>query len=126
MDFPADLRYTETHEWARKRDGTAEVGLTAYAVKEIQDIVFIELPKAGRRVEKGKSCGAIETVKAAFDLYAPLTGIVKEIHAEAAQKPQIVSEDPYGAGWLFRMECEKPAEWDSLLDAETYQKKIRP
>ncbi|MFJ8471296.1 glycine cleavage system protein GcvH [Kitasatospora sp. NPDC094011] len=121
-DIPKDLKYTEEHEWVRKEaDGTFTVGITDHAQKTLGDIVFLELPKAGKKVQAGEAVGIVESVKAASDLYTPLTGEVVENNQEAEENPEDVNGDPYGV-WLFRIKLAKGETTDNLLDAAGYKK----
>ena len=114
------LRYTETHEWVSLNGKTARVGITDHAQKEISDIVFIELPKAGRAVKAKDSVMVIESVKAAFDIYAPMAGTVTTVNDKLTQRPELVNQSPFENGWLYELECSNPAEWDSLLTEAQY------
>lgn len=124
MNVPDDLRYTKEHEWARLEGGTAVIGITDYAQGELGDIVFVELPAAGKKTERMKSCASIEAVKAVSDLFAPLTGEVAEVNGELASAPQLVNQDPYGKGWILKIKFADKAEWDGLLGPEGYKKLI--
>jgi glycine cleavage system H protein len=119
---PDDLQYTKDHEWVRMEEGAAIIGITDYAAQELGDIVYIELPEVGREVQAGESMGTIETVKAVEDVYAPLSGTVVEVNASLEQKPEAVNEDPYGEGWLVRIEPEGDAE--DLMSAADYDAMI--
>lgn len=121
---PNDRKYIRTHEWAKIEGDTAVVGITDHAQEALGDITFVELPQVGERVEQGKECGTIESVKAAEDLYAPLSGVVAEVNAELEDSPEIVNEDPYGKGWLFKVRDVDPAEYDALMDAAAYEKML--
>ena len=117
----AERRYSETHEWVTIDGSTATVGITDYAQAQLGDVVFLELPRKGQRITAGEAFGVIESVKAASDLYAPLTGTVVEVNEQLANAPELVNSDPTGAGWLLRVETdgELPA---GLLDEAAYQK----
>ena len=122
MDFPADISYTESHEWVREGDaGEVVCGLTAYAQEQLRDVVFIELPKVGKKFKAKDPCAVVESVKAAFDIYAPVSGEIASTNNELDDVPQLVNEDPYGRGWLFTMKTDNPAELKTLLSAEAYQ-----
>lgn len=122
MSVPESLRYTESHHWVRAEDdGTVSVGITHHAQDELGDIVFVDAPAAGRRLKRGESCGAIESVKTAADLFAPLDGEVVAVNADIADAPQRVNEDAYGA-WLFRIRPEDAGQLDALLDAAAYRR----
>ena len=119
--FPEDLKYLETHEWARREDDIVVVGITDYAQEEIQDVVFVELPEVGTTVKQGQAFGVIESVKAAFDLNAPVSGEVVEINTELEDAPELVNEDPYDSGWMIHIRMSSPKELDDLLSADEYQ-----
>jgi glycine cleavage system H protein len=124
MTIPTDLRYSPSHEWARREaDGTVSVGITHHAQDRLGDIVYVEPPARGKRVEQGKECGVIESVKAAADLYAPLSGEVVAANEALAGAPESVNQDAYAA-WLFRLRPSEPAQWDGLLDAAAYAKLV--
>jgi len=118
--IPEDLRYSKDHEWVRVEGDLACVGITDYAQGELGDIVFVELPKLGARVEFGKPFGTIEAVKAVSDLFAPATGEVAEINAALESDASIVNSDPFGDGWMIKIKMENPAELNQLLDAAAY------
>ncbi|MFJ4187197.1 glycine cleavage system protein GcvH [Kitasatospora sp. NPDC089509] len=121
-NIPKYLKYTESHEWVQKEDdGTLSVGLTDHAQKTLGDIVFLELPKVGSRFEAGDAIGVVESVKAASDIYTPLTGEVVAVNQDVADAPEDVNGDPYDA-WLFRIKLAKGATTDHLLDAAAYAK----
>ena len=113
------LRYQKSHEWLSP-DGT--VGISDHAQKEITDVVFVEPPKVGRKVKQGEACCVVESVKAAFDIYAPVSGEISAVNAEAAKDPAIVNRDPFGKGWLFKIKASAPGEADSLMSAGDYEK----
>ena len=120
MNVPSDLRYTKTHEWVKKTDGKIRVGITEYAQKELSDVVFVELPKIGQDVLQGRAASVVESVKAASDIYSPITGKVIAINNELDLDPSIVNKDPYGKGWFFEVAPSKPEELDALLNADKY------
>jgi glycine cleavage system H protein len=121
MEFPGELRYTQTHEWARREGNRVRVGITEYAQQEISDVVFVELPKPKTCAAKGKGIAVVESVKAAFDIYAPVSGNVVEVNQALESDPALVNKDPYGKGWFFEIEITNPAEWEALLQAEQYK-----
>jgi len=122
MSTPEQLKYSATHQWARhETDGTVSVGITDHAQEMLGDVVFVDHPKIGSRVQQGAVCGVIESVKAASDIYAPVSGEVIAVNAELADAPEKVNGDPYAA-WMFRVKPADPAELDALLDAAAYQK----
>ena len=119
---PENLKYTESHEWVRhEADGLVTIGITFHAQDMLGDVVFVENPKPGRQVKKGEECGVIESVKAAADIYAPLSGEVVASNDELADAPERINQDPYDA-WLFRIRPADPAELSALLDAAAYEK----
>jgi glycine cleavage system H protein len=125
MEFPEDLYYTETHEWLRVKNGEAEVGLTSYAQEQLKDIVFVELPRIGKKIQARQPCGAVESVKAAYDIYAPVSGEVINVNKDMESQPELVNKDPYGKGWMFRLKIEDKGHLKSLLNAQAYASKIK-
>lgn len=121
MTDTSKLRYTETHEWISVNGKTARVGISDHAQKEISDIVFVELPQAGRQAKAKESVMVIESVKAAFDIYAPVSGKITRVNDAVKAKPEIVNQSPYGDGWLFEMECADPKEAEALMTEAQYQ-----
>ena len=117
---PTDLRYTNDHEWVRVDGDAATIGITAYAAEQLGDIVFVELPDAGRTVTQAAAFGVVESVKAVSDLFAPVSGEVAEANGELGANPELVNSDPYGAGWMIRVTLADPAQVDALLDADAY------
>ena len=122
MEIPTDLRYTRDHEWIRPEGDEGTCGITEYAQQQLGDVVYVELPEVGRVVEKGKPFGVIESVKAVYDLYAPVSGEVIERNEALLDHPEKVNESPYGEGWMIRVRLTKPEELDQLLDPEAYRK----
>ena len=122
MNTPDNLKYTEAHEWVRQEaDGTVTVGITDHAQDQLGDVVFVQSPETGRSVTKGEECGVIESVKAAADVYAPLSGDIVAVNAELADTPEKINQDPYAA-WLFRIKPSDAGELKSLLDPAAYEK----
>ncbi|MFZ2289302.1 MAG: glycine cleavage system protein GcvH [Halopseudomonas yangmingensis] len=120
-NIPADLRYASSHEWVRvEADGTVTVGITDHAQDLLGDVVFVELPEVGRQLKAGEECAVVESVKAASDIYAPLSGEVVAINEVLVDAPETVNGDPYGAAWFFRIQPADSAELDKLLDADGY------
>ena len=117
---PAELRYTKDHEWIRVEGDEAVVGITQYAADQLGDIVFVELPDAGRSLEQHATFGVVESVKAVSDLFAPVAGEVTATNDELGGTPEVVNTDPYGAGWMLRVKLANPQEVDGLLDASAY------
>lgn len=122
---PEQCRFMKTHEWACLSEGTATVGISDHAQHEITDVVFVELPKVGRSVKKGEPCGVVESVKAAFDIYSPMTGEVVEVNEKVVKDPALVNRSPHEDGWFFRVKAAKPDEAASLMDYGQYQQFIR-
>lgn len=120
-NVPADLKYTQEHEWARKEDDRIRVGITAFAQDQLGDVVFVELPKTGAKVTQRQAFGVVESVKAVSDLFAPVSGEVIEVNGALASAPETVNQDPYGKGWMIVVKPSKPAEWDQLLTAAQYE-----
>jgi glycine cleavage system H protein len=120
MNIPNDLRYTKTDEWVRVEGDIATIGITDYAQSELGDIVYMELPEPGRVLQVDEMFGTVESVKAVADLYAPLAGDVVEANAAVTQRAELVNEDPYGEGWLIKVQIADPSELDNLLTAEQY------
>lgn len=120
-EIPAELLYRDSHEWVRyDDDGTAAVGISDHAQAQLGDMVFIELPEPGISYDQGDACAVVESVKAASDVYAPVTGEIIEGNSALEDSPELVNTDPYGDGWLFRIQLADTAELDGLLDAEAY------
>lgn len=118
--FPQDLRYTDDHEWARPEGEVAAIGITGFATERLNDLVYVELPSVGDSVEKGAPFGVVESVKTAADLLAPVSGEVVEVHAALVDQLDVISQDPYGEGWLIKVAMSDPTELDQLLDHEQY------
>jgi len=120
-DIPSDLRYRDTHEWVRlEDDGSVVVGISDHAQAALGDMVFVELPEPGMSYSQGDACAVVESVKAASDIYAPVSGEVIESNAALEDDPALVNSDPYGDGWLFSMIPDNPDELDGLLSAAEY------
>jgi len=117
--YPSDLKYTRDHEWVRLENGTARVGITDYAQKQLGDIVYLELPEVGRTLNQGDVFGTIESVKAVSELYAPLSGEVVEVNTGVAQKPESVNSEPHNT-WMIVMKVANAGEADALLDSSAY------
>ena len=121
-NIPQDLKYTKSHEWVKPNaDGSVTVGITHHAQDLMGDMVFVDLPQAGTKVTSGKECGVVESVKAASDVYAPVSGEIVEANAALSDSPETVNKDPYGSGWMFRLKPANQAELDALLDAKAYE-----
>ncbi|HVV47100.1 MAG TPA: glycine cleavage system protein GcvH [Bryobacteraceae bacterium] len=121
MNYPENYRYTKEHEWVSLADGVATVGITFHAQEELGDIVYVDLPKAGTNVEKGKTFGSVESVKAVSDIYAPVSGEVTEANELLASSPEKLNEDPHNAAWLIRVKVSGDEEFKQLMSASEYQ-----
>jgi glycine cleavage system H protein len=121
MAYPNDLKYTKEHEWVKVNGKTAEVGITNYAQEALGDIVFVELPKVGAQLEKGKALGTVESVKSVSEIYAPVSGKVLAVNEELATAPEKINSDAHAA-WMARIELKDPAETNALLSAADYEK----
>ena len=124
LDYPSDRKYAATHEWAKMDGDLAVVGISDYAQDALGDIVFVELPVVGMTVNKGDSFGVVESVKAASDVFAPLSGEVESVNEKLTDSPDIVNHSALADGWMIRLRPSNPAELDDLLDAQTYKSKI--
>jgi glycine cleavage system H protein len=122
--YPSNFRYTKEHEWVRVEGGIGVVGITDHAQKELGDIVYVDLPKVGARLEQGKTLGSVESVKAVSDIFVPVSGEVTEINEILATTPEKLNEDPHGAAWLVKIKLSAPDEVNRLLSAEDYQKYV--
>lgn len=124
-NIPSELRYATTHEWVRDEgDGTFTIGITEHAQELLGDMVFVELPEVGDAVVAGDEAAVAESVKAASDVYSPISGEVVAVNEELENTPELVNSDAFGEGWMFRIKAEDPSEVDSLLDAEGYENSI--
>ncbi len=124
MAYPEDVRYTAEHEWARLESGVVRVGITGYATEQLGDVVFVELPEVGKKLEAKKPFGVVEAVKTVSDLYAPVSGEVIEVNGALADNPALVNQEPYGDGWMIRIRPNNPAEIEKLLNHVDYEKLI--
>ncbi len=118
---PDDLKYTKTHEWARAQDGMVEVGITDFAQRQLSDVTYVELPELNRHLEAGEEAVVVESIKAASDVYAPIAGTVVEVNTLLAKTPEIINSDPFGDGWIFRMNPDNVDNLESLMTAEAYE-----
>lgn len=119
---PATLKYTKSHEWVKTLpDGSVQIGITDHAQELLGDLVFIELPAVGKDITAGKECAVVESVKAASDVYAPVSGKVVEVNAKVSEAPETLNKDAYDAGWLFRLQPSNPKDMAGLLDAKAYK-----
>jgi glycine cleavage system H protein len=124
VEYPSDVRYTREHEWARLSDGLVTVGITGYATEQLGDVVFVELPAVGKKVDAGKPFGVVEAVKTVSDLYAPISGEVAEVNEALSGNPALVNQEPYGEGWMIRLKPRDPADVGKLLSNQDYGKLI--
>jgi len=125
MNFPSDLKYSKSHEWVQAQGDTHICGITDYAQKEISDVVFVEVPKVGRQVKQGEAVAVVESVKAAFDIYSPLSGEIVGSNGAIESNPVLVNQDPYGKGWFFKIKPSSAAELTGLLSSADYEKHIK-
>ncbi|UCG96465.1 MAG: glycine cleavage system protein GcvH [Burkholderiales bacterium] len=124
MSMPADLKYTESHEWVRREaDGTLAVGISEFAQEALGDMVFVELPEVGRSLAKGEACAVVESVKAASDVYAPVAGEVTAVNSALTEKPELINTSAFEA-WIFKLKPANAADVDALLDAAAYQANV--
>jgi glycine cleavage system H protein len=123
-NVPADLKYAKSHEWVRLSGDMATVGISDHAQHELTDIVFVELPDAGKQFKSGEACAVVESVKTASDIYSPLSGQIVETNKAVVDNPALVNSEPYGSGWFFKIKLSNPAEAAALLSPEQYQKQI--
>jgi len=122
---PKDLKYTETHEWVKVDKDIATVGITDFATKQLTDLVYVELPSVGAKVTKGSSLGVVESVKAVSDLYSPVSGKVVKVNEKLSKEPEIITQDPYGEGWMIKVKMEDQTELDTLMDSEEYEELVK-
>jgi glycine cleavage system H protein len=122
--YPEEFRYTKEHEWVKSEGGIGTVGITDHAQEELGDIVYVDLPKVGAKLEKGKSLGSVESVKAVSDIFCPVSGEVTEVNELLTTKPEKLNEDPHGAAWLIKLRMSAPEELTQLLTAKDYQSYI--
>jgi glycine cleavage system H protein len=124
MEFPEDLKYSKEHEWVLVEDNVATVGITDYAQDQLGDIVFVEMPAIGDKVSKEDAFGVVESVKAVSDIYAPVSGKVLEVNDDLPDNPEMVNEDPYGDGWMIKIEMNDPDELQDLMSAAEYEEYV--
>lgn len=120
-EVPGELKYSKTHEWVKVQDSQAVIGITDYAQGELSDIVMVDLPKAGTQVSAEDSIGTIEAVKAVSDFYSPVSGKVTEVNQELSKAPEFINTDPYGKGWIAKIELSDASQIDDLMDASAYK-----
>jgi glycine cleavage system H protein len=119
--YPSDYRYTKEHEWVRVEGDVATVGITDYAQHELGDVVYVEMPKPGTKLNAGQSFGTVESVKAVSDIYAPVAGVVTEVNSALSDAPETINKDPHGAAWLIKLKLSDPSEPAKLMNAAAYE-----
>jgi len=124
VSYPTDVRYTAEHEWARLDGGTVTVGITSYATDQLGDVVFVELPEVGRRLDAMKPFGVVEAVKTVSDLFAPISGEVVEVNAALKDDPALVNQEPFGKGWMVRIRPERAEDVKKLMSSDDYAKLV--
>lgn len=122
--YPENLKYSKEHQWILAEDGNGKIGITDYAQKQLGDIVLVELPKVGAKLEKDKNFGVIESVKSVSDLPSPVNGEVTEVNGEVLTNPEIINKDPYNQGWMIKVKMDNPGEINELLSAADYEKNL--
>ncbi|TMQ70180.1 MAG: glycine cleavage system protein GcvH [Candidatus Eisenbacteria bacterium] len=122
MSYPNDVRYTNEHEWARLEQGLVTVGITSYASEQLGDVVFVELPTPGKKLEAAKPFGVVEAVKTVSDLFAPVSGEVVEINESLTDNPALVNQSPFGEGWMLKVRPANPDEMKSLMSSDDYER----
>ncbi|HEY3930875.1 MAG TPA: glycine cleavage system protein GcvH [Verrucomicrobiae bacterium] len=123
-NIPSDLKFAKSHEWVRISGDTATVGISDHAQSELTDVVFVELPEAGRKVKAGEACAVVESVKTASDIYSPVSGEIVALNQPVTDNPALVNTEPYAGGWFFKIKLSNPAELNALLPPEDYKKQI--
>jgi glycine cleavage system H protein len=123
-NIPSDLKYTKSHEWVRVSGDTATIGITDHAQHELTDIVFVELPDAGKIIKSGDACAVVESVKTASDIYSPASGEILETNRLVVDDPALANSEPYAGGWFYKIKLSNPAELNALLSPEQYKKQI--
>jgi glycine cleavage system H protein len=121
MAVPQDLFYAKTHEWVSLNDGIATIGITDFAQSQLSDLTFVELPEVGATFERGDEAAVVESVKAAADVYAPVSGEVIEVNTELEDSPELINQDSFGAGWIYKLKVNDESEVDTMLDADSYE-----
>jgi glycine cleavage system H protein len=124
MNIPGNLRYTKTHEWVSNENGRMRVGITDHAQHEITDVVHVELPSIGKKLTAGQPCAVVESVKSAFDIYAPVTGTITAVNTRLESNPELVNQSPYSDGFFFEVQAADTTVLDALMDATAYEKSI--
>ena len=124
FQVPDDCRYLDSHEWARRENGTVRVGISEFAQDELGDVVFVELPAEGDSLTRGEAFGVVESIKAVSDLYAPVSGVVTATNDDLMTAPELVNEEPYGDGWMLEIDPDDPSALDELLSPDGYREQI--
>jgi glycine cleavage system H protein len=124
LAYPDDVRYTAEHEWARLENGIVTVGITSYASDQLGDVVFVELPEVGKRIEAMKPFGVVEAVKTVSDLYAPVAGVVTEVNGALSDNPGLVNQSPFGEGWMLRIRADAGADLKTLMSSIEYERHV--
>ncbi|GBD25332.1 Glycine cleavage system H protein [bacterium HR30] len=124
MEFPEDLRYSKEHEWVLVEGNVATVGITDYAQEQLGEIVYVELPEVGEKVSKDDAFGVVESVKTVSDVYAPVSGSVIEVNDDLPGNPELLNDDPYGDGWMLKIEMSDPEELEDLMTSEEYERYV--
>ncbi len=125
MNFPKELRYTNQHEWFRDESGTGIVGITDYAQQALGDVVYVEMPEIGTIFSKGDAFGVVESVKAASDIFAPVSGEIIEINQALEEHPEYINQSPYGDGWIIKLKVSEPSDINALMDSQKYQEFVK-
>ena len=125
MPYPEDVRYTAEHEWARLENGLVTVGITSYATDQLGDVVFVELPEVGRKLEAMKAFGVVEAVKTVSDLFAPISGEIAEVNAALSDNPALVNQSPFGEGWMVKIRPDQSSDLQSLMSSDEYEKHVQ-
>ena len=123
-NVPSDLKYAKSHEWVRVAGDVATIGITDHAQHELTDIVFVELPSAGRALKAGEACAVVESVKTASDIYSPVSGEITEVNKAAVDDPALVNREPFAGGWFYKIKLSNPAELNTLLSPDAYKAQI--
>jgi len=122
---PEDLKYSQSHEWVKVDKDIATVGITDFATKQLTDLVYVEFPSMGAKVTRGSSFGVVESVKAVSDLHSPVSGTVVKVNEKLSKEPEIITQDPYGKGWMIKVKIEDQTELDTLMDSEEYEQLVK-
>ena len=124
MSAAKEIRYTKTHEWVRRDGKSFTIGITDFAQEQLTDVTYVELPATGDNVSAQTEVAVVESVKAASDIYAPLSGTITDVNSVLMDQPELINQDPMGAGWIFKMDADDPSEFDSLMDLDAYEETL--